>query len=88
MLEIIAADALTWLQGPPRTFDIVFLDPPFGQGQLARYLELLSQRDWLSPRAHVYLETELDEPVLPEGWQLSRSRRAGHVRYHLALTTG
>ncbi|MDJ0862251.1 MAG: 16S rRNA (guanine(966)-N(2))-methyltransferase RsmD [Gammaproteobacteria bacterium] len=88
MLEIVAADAITWLQGPPRTFDIVFLDPPFGQGLLPRYLELLSQRKWLAPRAHVYLETELDQPLLPEGWQLTRSRRAGQVRYHLALTTG
>ncbi len=84
VVEVVIDEALAWLQGPVRAFDIVFLDPPFGQGLLPRCLDLLSQRGWLAPEAHIYLETELDDLVLPDGWQLTRSRKAGNVRYHLA----
>ncbi len=84
VVEVVVAEALAWLQGSDRTFDIVLLDPPFGKGLLPRCCELLSQRGWLAPEAHVYMETELAELELPESWRLIRSRKAGNVRYHLA----
>ena len=85
---IVAADALTWLQSPHRksTFDIVFLDPPFGQGLLEPCCKLLEERGWLATSAHIYLESEsaLGPPTLPAQWQLKRSQKAGQVGYHLA----
>ena len=86
VVEVVTSEALAWLKGPARTFDIVFLDPPFRQGLLPRCCALLAQRGWLAPGAYVYMETELSDPDLPAGWQLARSRKAGNVRYHLALT--
>ena len=85
VVEVVTADASVWLQGPAHAFDIVFLDPPFGQGLLPRCCELLSGHGWLAPNAYVYTETELDELDLPEGWRRVRSGQAGSVRYHLAL---
>ncbi|MBI3343571.1 MAG: 16S rRNA (guanine(966)-N(2))-methyltransferase RsmD [Gammaproteobacteria bacterium] len=85
---LVAADALTWLQSPHRksTFDIVFLDPPFGQGLLEPCCKLLEEHGWLAPSAHIYLESEsaLGPPALPANWQLKRSQKAGQVGYHLA----
>lgn len=67
-------------------FDVVFLDPPFGEDLLPRLCTLIEQYDRLAPGARVYLECEagLGEPALPGSWSLVRSKRAGQVGYHLA----
>lgn len=68
-------------------FDIVFLDPPFDSGALPSAIAALVARDLLAPGARVYLECRAEEPlpVLPPGWRLHRSGRAGDVGYHLAV---
>ncbi|MDH4166849.1 MAG: 16S rRNA (guanine(966)-N(2))-methyltransferase RsmD [Gammaproteobacteria bacterium] len=82
-------DALAWLErGPPASqpFDIVFLDPPYGEAWLPVLAEKLERGGWLAPRAWIYLEDAAarGEPALPPGWTLHRSKRAGDVGYHLA----
>lgn len=78
-----AERCLEELAGP---FDIVFLDPPFGQGMVSRVLGRLADRGLLAPGAFVYIESEAEagEPLLPPGWSLHRTGRAGKVGYHLA----
>ncbi|WJW75749.1 16S rRNA (guanine(966)-N(2))-methyltransferase RsmD [Thiohalobacter sp. IOR34] len=89
-IEVVAADALTYLQGEPQPFDGVFLDPPFGQDWLPRCLEALAG-GWLAPRAWLYLEAERSlssatlAAWLPAGFHLRRSKAAGQVGYHLAV---
>ena len=80
-------DAFACLAQPaPRPFDIVFLDPPYDQGWLPRLCSLLETGGWLAADALIYLEDAAGRgaPVLPVGWELRRSRRAGDVGYHLA----
>ncbi|MDH5180151.1 MAG: 16S rRNA (guanine(966)-N(2))-methyltransferase RsmD [Gammaproteobacteria bacterium] len=82
------AEAQTFLARPvDRTFDIVFLDPPYRKNLLAPCCELLAANHWLSPQARIYLELEKEAvlPALPAGWDLLRSKTAGQVAYHLAL---
>lgn len=83
--EAIASDALSFLQRGDATFDIVFLDPPFAADLLKPVCDALA-RNRLNSDAYVYLESAAREgpPVLPEGWTLYRSKRAGEVGYHLA----
>ena len=83
-LSVAVRRVQAYLRGEPRPFDVVFLDPPYGQGLVAETLGLLAQ-GWLAPGARVYIEAEaeLGEPVLPEGWKLLKSRTAGQVGYHL-----
>ena len=83
--EVIASDALSFLQRGNATFDIVFLDPPFAANLLKPVCDSLA-RNRLNPDAYVYLESAVREgpPVMPEGWTLYRSKRAGEVGYHLA----
>lgn len=82
--SVHVADAMQYLQGAPRPFDIVFLDPPFESDLLAGILERLA-RGWLAPEAFVYVECPADKdlPALPSGWQVHRAKRAGQVGYHL-----
>ncbi len=82
--EVLQADALAFLHGPPCLFDIVFLDPPFASPLLVESIALLDQGGWLAPRAHLYMEYPLGcAPALPAAWQVSREGHAGRVGFAL-----
>lgn len=82
---VVRADALRFLQGPARPFDIVWLDPPFGDIDLENLCTLL-EPDWLAHGARIYLEMSRhdDLPNLPAGWVVDRDKTAGQVRFVLA----
>lgn len=67
-------------------FDLVFLDPPFGQGLVERVLPGLAPL--LAPGARIYIES--DAPFEPAAMPLAvlRRSRAGQVHYHLLEWTG
>ena len=70
-------------------FDIVFLDPPFGDDRLGELCRLLEQQHVLAPDALVYLEQDKSKPEveLPQGWRTLRNKTAGNVRYMLVQAT-
>jgi 16S rRNA (guanine966-N2)-methyltransferase len=82
--EVIAADALFFLQRPARPFNIVFLDPPYAANILSEVCSRLIE-GWLAPNALVYLEASAHAglPALPSSWSVHRSKQAGQVGYHL-----
>jgi 16S rRNA (guanine966-N2)-methyltransferase len=83
-VEIIQADALLWLQGEKSRFDVVFLDPPFGEDLLQKVYRLLDA-GWLAPRGRVYLEWPRGEELrLPAAWVMERTKQAGRVQFALA----
>lgn len=84
-------DALHFLATlPTEQFDIIFLDPPFGNILLGKCCHLLQQNGWLKPNAYIYLEAEKalspNLENLPH-WHLHRSKYAGDVGYHLYIYT-
>jgi len=82
------SDARRFLQqAPPQAFDIVFLDPPYGQQLLAPCITELEKRRFLSDNAYIYLEAEssLKNLPIPQNWRLHRSKHSGQVSYHLAI---
>ena len=83
--QVERGDALGFLAGPARPFDIVFLDPPFDSGLLAAAAALLERNAWLAARAYVYVECAARErpPALPSAWLPLKAKRAGEVGYHL-----
>lgn len=85
--QIVQTDALVWLKGQARPFDIILLDPPFGQGLLVPVCKALERGSWLGPEARIYLEAEreLETLELPETWEISREKTAGQVAYRLAV---
>jgi len=79
-LDLVAGDGLITLSRERKTFDVIFLDPPFHRGILSLLLPLLPER--LAPDGLVYAETE--QALEPgEGWEIWRSGRAGNVFYCL-----
>lgn len=79
-LELFCGDALEFAPLPTRRFDLVFLDPPYGLGWLAR---LEPRLDELAvPHARLYAEAETPLERLG-AWSVVRHGRAGQVFFHL-----
>ncbi|MGB1579912.1 MAG: 16S rRNA (guanine(966)-N(2))-methyltransferase RsmD [Nevskiales bacterium] len=75
-------DALHYLQNDSASYDIAFVDPPFGKGLTTAVLPLLAPR--LSVCNRVYLECERGLLLeLPAGWEILKAKNAGEVSYHL-----
>ena len=80
-VRIERADALQWLlRAAPASFDLVFLDPPFGSPLLAP--ALAAARSVVAPGGCVYVEAP--EAVVPApGFEAWRAARAGAVHFAL-----
>lgn len=86
-LNIIHADALTWLNKvADMKFDIVFIDPPFHQGLINPCCALLEEHGWLNSDALIYVEHERGGVIdVPASWHLHRQQQAGDVIYALFI---
>ena len=79
-VEIVAEEALRYLERARERFDVVFLDPPFRQNAWPALAAALPPR--LAPGARVYLEAA--RAVAAEApWRELRKARAGEVSYQL-----
>ncbi len=84
--QLLNTDALRYLQQQAATaFDLVFLDPPFGQDLLRPACAALEEQGWLSKDAWIYTESENPPSSLglPGNWRLHREQKAGQVYYTL-----
>jgi 16S rRNA (guanine966-N2)-methyltransferase len=83
--QVLDLGAARFLRTPREPFDLIFLDPPFGQNALPEYLAQLAAGHWLKPGGLAYLENERTAglPALPAGWASLKSKSAGEVGYHL-----
>lgn len=84
-INLVERDVPAFLQGPGQTFDLVFLDPPFGGDLAGPTCERLEAAGWLSDYAKIYVETESNRPlpIWPDGWRLLKAKTAGEVAYSL-----
>jgi 16S rRNA (guanine966-N2)-methyltransferase len=79
-LETHCSDARSFLAQEKRSFDVIFLDPPFGTADWDTLLPAVADR--LAPSGMVYVESP--EPIdAPPGLQVWRGDKAGQVHYHL-----
>ncbi len=86
---VVRADAPQWLgkadRGGHAPMDIVFLDPPFESGLMARCCTLLAVNGWLADNCRLYLESHQREPMpqLPAKLGVLRESVIGDVRIML-----
>ena len=87
-LSVINTNAIDFLQQPPQSVDLVFLDPPFRKGLVEQSALLLNQ-GWLNNKALIYIEMEAEgQQTLPNNWQLLKEKIAGQVAYRLYQFNG
>jgi 16S rRNA (guanine966-N2)-methyltransferase len=84
-VELVNARAEQYLAKVARTFDLVFLDPPFAENALTAVAAQLQARGWLAPGCLVYFEHPRSTalPSLPPPWEPLRHGAAGAVGYDL-----
>lgn len=80
--KLYRRDATDLGQNHGAPFDLVFLDPPYGQGLGARALASARLGRWLAPGATIVWEENVPQPA-PEGLTLLDQRRYGdtHVTF-------
>ncbi|WP_297362502.1 16S rRNA (guanine(966)-N(2))-methyltransferase RsmD [Thauera sp.] len=79
-VEIVRGDAVRFAQSTTRTFDGVFLDPPYNQGWLERTSPWLDRL--VRPHGWLYVESEAAVDSLG-AWHAVKQGRAGQVHFHL-----
>ncbi len=89
--KFVCADANQWISGERTGFDVVFLDPPFGLGQVADWLKVLIDQGLVKNGGRVYLESAkeqgIGESTLDASVAIERQKVIGQVeislvRYH------
>jgi 16S rRNA (guanine966-N2)-methyltransferase len=85
--EIYLAQVPAQLKAPDRPFDVVFLDPPFQDNLLLPTCFYLEENGFLADNASIYLESKdvVLAEQLPPNWELTKTKKAGQVMYHLAV---
>jgi 16S rRNA (guanine966-N2)-methyltransferase len=79
-LEAHCSDARTFLARELRAFDVIFLDPPFGNADWDALLPAAAER--LTPSGMLYVEAPAAIGA-PDGLEVWRGDKAGQVHYHL-----
>ncbi|MHB8124221.1 MAG: 16S rRNA (guanine(966)-N(2))-methyltransferase RsmD [Desulfitobacteriaceae bacterium] len=64
--KLISQEALRYLVSSLEVFDLIFLDPPYRQGLVARALAILANPCRLSPTGVIIVETSKDEEMINE----------------------
>lgn len=83
-VRILRADTRR-LPDASHPMDLVFLDPPYGQGLLPPALLSLKTHGWLKPGAILALEAGHDEDIpLPPWTELLKERDVGEAKFVLA----
>jgi len=85
-LSLIGSDALKSLASlDARSFDIIFLDPPFDADLLYPCIQRIVQHQLIRENGFIYIETHL--PILndkiPADWKCLKEKKAGQVYYYL-----
>ena len=83
--EFVIDNAGHFLREPGGPYDVVFLDPPFGEGHLEPALAQLAAKGCLAQGAFLYIEQPNKQPLppMPAHWHLHREGHAGEVAYYL-----
>lgn len=79
-------DALSLVADTSRdTFDIIFLDPPFGRNLLQPALDALFRLKRVADDGVIYIEQEANAPLpdLPQGWEWYKQKSTSSLTYGL-----
>ena len=80
VVQASVGDAKTFVAGERREFDLIFLDPPFGDDPWTWLLPACAHR--LAEGGRIYAEAAHSLPP-PSGFATWRHDKAGRVHYHL-----
>ncbi len=85
--QVVCGDAMGYLASVRAPFDLVFLDPPYGDEVLERAIAHIARFDILAPRGIIVAESPADKtlPALSAPYGVYREYRYGRIKvtvYH------
>ena len=87
---IINEDAMIQLDKPSKkSFDLVFLDPPFAKNLLLKTIEKLSNNNYINHQTQIYIESEYKitednlRLLLNYHFKIIKQKKSGNVHYCL-----
>ena len=64
--ELLVSDAIAYLERCEKSFDLVFLDPPYNKGFLEPVIRMIHTRGLLASGGLIVAETEKDGEIVPD----------------------
>ncbi len=79
--QVVQGDYLAFLSRCRETFDVIFLDPPYGTGMLEKALEMITTIDIVAENGIIVCEngSTVDWPVLPAPYRQQKEYRYGKI---------
>ena len=81
IIEVSAEKAINMLSGAGRTFDIIFLDPPYDSHIIPKTLQEIYRAGLLDPNGVIIAETEANPQTEVPGFFLNSVRVCGHANF-------
>jgi len=83
--QLIKNNAFDFIKTCAKTFDIIFLDPPFHKHLIPDICQHIAQYNLIKPEGYVYIEreAELKNIALPSHFEIIKERKAGQITYAL-----
>ena len=82
-VKVHQMDSIHFLKSTQSVFDIIFLDPPFKDNQMSECIEIITQRELLSPDGILYIESPKEVKMPEKKWQIIKQKKSGQVTYAL-----
>lgn len=84
-VTVMQSDVQQFLKNCSDSYDLIFLDPPFGHGLIVPVCQQIAESGVLAPYGKIYIETERNLALesLPTDWQPLKHKVAGDVSYNL-----
>ena len=80
-VNLMPGSALSLRTG--QSFDLIFADPPYGDGAGTSVVQTVAKADWLAPGGWMSVETSSDDEVDPGSFAVEATRRVGRARLTL-----
>ncbi|QCI18596.1 16S rRNA (guanine(966)-N(2))-methyltransferase RsmD [Buchnera aphidicola] len=85
-IEIIHTNTLNWLKKPKKTYDIIFIDPPYNAKLIEKTIVLLEKKKWIKNQSMIYIETKKNEFVtISNHFTLYKKKITRHIACYLYI---
>ncbi|WP_343154275.1 16S rRNA (guanine(966)-N(2))-methyltransferase RsmD [Buchnera aphidicola] len=87
-LEIIHTNTLNWLKKPRKSYDIIFIDPPYHKKLIEKTITLLEQNKWIKNQSIIYIETTKDQNFsISDHFTLYKKKITSRISCYLYIFT-
>lgn len=82
-VEVVKADALSYLENTSEKFNVIFVDPPYKLDIYEKTLSLILKRNLIDENSVIYVEMRNGSNQIVPGLECIREQTAGQAKYTL-----